>query len=337
MRTHTTRIQRRAARSGPFFQPKPGFQPSGEVQEQGSDSMAPVVAEARVGNTTHPQSGLAQGQNHEEEGAVAAPAMASVPAPLLDAAQIRRATAYMRNTYSSESLALLRSHFGLSEGSNIDRDLLLAIAQYQDSKGDLTVDGMLGEASFDALQADTGEAMQDLVMFRVMSPSSGRMNMTTSGGLTNMEGHFTVEVHLPPGEDCSQYEYRQFICARVEMLPAGADPAGPMTNLRSLFSVPGGLQAIPNFTEDGNTALGSRYGRRSLPARPENHYLDADGNEDQANGCIFKSWDFPGITGRITNAGEQYEFDFRFMGVVRHRERGIIAQKFWSIRDDFVI
>jgi len=339
MRTHTPRIQRRAARTGPFFQPKPGFQPSGGVQELGNDVMAPLATEGIGGNTFQPQSGLGQGQN-QEEGAIPTPAVApaATPAPLLNAEQLRRATIFMRNTYSPQSLALLRSHFGLSAGSRIDRDLLLAVAQYQNSKGgSLVVDGMLGENSFNALQAETGEATRDLVMFTIESPSSGGMRKASSGGLTDMLGHFTVEIHLPPGQDCSQYEYRQFICARVEMLPATARADGAMTVLSSLFSVPGGLQAIPNFTEDGSTVLGSRYGRRSLPARPENHYLDADGNEDQANGCIFRSWDFPGLRDRVTRPGELYEFDFRFMGIVRHRERGIIARQFWSIREDFTI
>ena len=123
------------------------------------------------------------------------------------------------------------------------------------------------------------------------------------------------------------------------MLPAGANPAGPMTNLRGLFNVPGGLQAIPNFTQDGNTTLTpQRMGHRNEPGSisPLNHYVDPDGSENQRNGCIFKGEDFPGITGRVTNNGEQYEFDFRFMGQIVHRDRGIIATKFWSVRDDFL-
>jgi hypothetical protein len=258
---------------------------------------------------------------------------------LLTAAQITSARAHMRNTYSRESITLLRSRFGLSEGNQVDNDLVLAVAQYQDTNG-LVVDGKLGETTFETIQAEGGEVMQDVVMFRVMSPLLGRMSQTGGPGLTNFLGQFNIEIHLPPGEDCGDYEYRQFICGRVEMLPVGASPAGPLTDLRSLFNVPGGLQPIPNYTQDGNTTLTpQRMGHRSGPGStsPLNHYVNADGSENQRNGCIYKGEDFPGITGRITNTGEQYEFDFRFMGQVRHKDRGVIATRFWSVRDDFVI
>ncbi len=151
----------------------------------------------------------------------------------------------MRNTYSRESIALLRTRFGLSDGNQVDRELVLAVAQYQETNG-LTVDGSLGENTFNTIQAEGGELMQDVVMFRVMSPLGGHMRVNGGPGSTDFEGNFTIEIHFPPGEDCGDYEYRQFICARVEMLPAGADPAGPMTDLRPLFIVPVGLHPIPN-------------------------------------------------------------------------------------------
>jgi len=278
-----------------------------------------------------------QGHNAELEQTVAEAPTATVP--LLTQAQITSAQAFMRNTYSRKSVELLRSRFGLTEGHLIDRDLVMAVAQYQDTNN-LNVDGKLGETTFNTIQAEGGEVMQDVIMFRVMSPLNGRMVVNGGPGLTNFSGQFTIEIHLPPGEDCSKYEYRQFICARAEMLPAGANVAGPMTNLRSLFTVPGGLQAIPNFTQDGNTSLSpQRMGHRSGPGStsPLNHYVNADGSENQHNGCIFKGEDFPAITGRITNAGEQYEFDFRFMGQIIHQDRGIIATKFWSVQEDFLI
>jgi len=281
-----------------------------------------------------------QGQGHDDiDHPVAVEAAPEIVAPLLTDAQVTSARAFMRNTYSRESIELLRIRFGLAEGIQVDRDLVMAVAQYQDTNN-LTVDGKLGETTFNTIQAEGGEVMQDIVIFRVMSPLNGRMVVNGGSGLTNFSGQFTIEIHLPPGEDCSKYEYRQFICARAEMLPAGASPAGPMTNLRDLFSVPGGLQPIPNFTQDGNTGLTpQRMGHRSGPGStsPLNHYVNADGSENQRNGCIFKGEDFPAITDRITNAGEQYEFDFRFMGQVVHKDRGIIATKFWSVQEDFLI
>ena len=234
---------------------------------------------------------------------------------------------------------MLRTKFELSEGTQVNRDLVLAVAQFQ-SSNDLIVDGKMGENTFNTIQAEGDTAIQDVILFRVMSPLGGRMQMNTSGGTADFEGHFTIEIHLPPGENCGDYEYRQFICARVEMLPAGADPAGPLTNLRPLFNVPGGLQPIPNFTQDGNTTLTpQRMGNRSGPgsASPLNRYENADGMANQTSGCNYRGTDHPGIFGRVTNTGEQYEFDFRFMGQVRHKDRGVVATKFWSVRDDFVI
>lgn len=301
---------------------------------------APTVAEHTKSAIANQSQTFFKGQGPDDELEHAAADVAEAPAAeLLTDREVTQARGYMSNTYTRESVRLLRSRFGLSEGHQIDRELVLAVAQYQQTNG-LTVDGKLGVDTYNTIQAEGGEVMQDVVMFRVMSPLNGRMDMNTSGGTTNFGGHFTIEIHFPEGEDCSKYEYRQFICARVEMLPAGANPAGPMTDLRSLFTVPGGLQPIPNYTQDGNTTLTpQRMGHRSGAGStsPVNHYVDADGSENQANGCIYKGEDFPGITGRVTNTGEQYEFDFRFMGQVVHRDRGVIATKFWSVKDDFLV
>lgn len=287
-------------------------------------------------STTHT---FFQGQGHDadlEQTVAEAPAAAAL---LLTDAHVTSARAFIRNNFASESIELLRSRFGLSDGRQVDRELVLAVAQYQDTN-DLTVDGKLGETTFNTIQAEGGEVMQDVIMFSVMSPVSGRMVVNGGPGVTSFSGQFTIEIHFPPGEDCSKYEYRQFICGRIEMLPAGADPAGPMTDLRSLFTVPGGLQPIPNYTQDGNTGLiPQQMGHRSGPGStsPLNHYVNTDGTEKQRNGCIFRGEDFPAITGRITNSGEQYEFDFRFMGQIVHKDRGVIARKFWSVQEDFLI
>lgn len=257
--------------------------------------------------------------------------------PLLTDAQIRDAISYMRNSYAPQSLHLLRLRFGLSDATTMDRDLALAIAQYQDTNH-LNVDGKLGPDSFNTVQAEGGELMQDVVFFSVTSPLGGHMEMIQGGGLTSMVGHFKVEVRLPPGEDCNLFEYRQYICGNVQFLPVIAGPTDPETNLNNLFTIPGGtLPAIPNYHEDGNTALHARYGHRNLPGRPENHYLDENGSVDQANGCIFKSWDKPGITDRICQTGELYDFDFRFMGQVRHRNRGVVATRYWNVTESFTI
>ena len=126
-------------------------------------------------------------------------------APLLTDAQITSARAFMRNNYAPESIELLRSRFGLSDGRQVDRELVVAVAQYQDTN-DLTVDGKLGETTFNTIQAEGGEVMQDVIMFSVMSPVSGRMVVNGGPGITSFSGQFIIEIHLPPGEDCSKYK-----------------------------------------------------------------------------------------------------------------------------------
>lgn len=261
-----------------------------------------------------------------------------VAAPLLTDRQVRDAITYMRHSYSLDSIQLLRAHFSLSAGRIIDRDLVLAIAQYQQTNGLAKVDGKLGTDTYDTLMASGPADLEDLVIFRVTSPRGGGMLAgLNTAGTADFEGHFKIDILFPPGQDASKFYYRQFICARVEMLPANADPAGPLTNLRPLFTVPGGLRAIPNYTEDGNTTLNARFGHREMPATDINHYLNDAGGRDQANGRRFKAEDFPGIHGRVVAAGEQYEFDFRFRGEVHHADRGLIATKYWSVRADFFI
>jgi hypothetical protein len=290
---------------------------------------APAAAEKE-------NNGFFRGQNEQAlEQATDAPIATE---PLLTETQVRDAIRYIRTSYAPQSIRLLRQRFELAEGDAIDRDLVLAIAQFQTSN-DLTVDGKLGPGSFNSLQSEGGEVMQDVVLFRVTSPLGGRMEMIQGGSLTSMVGHFFVEIRLPPGENCADYQYRQYICGKVEMLPANGDPAGPMTDLSSLYNkLPGGqLPAIPNYREDGDTAIPSQYGHREQPGRPENHYLNEDGRENQRSGCIFKSFDRPGITDRICRPGELYNFDFRFRGEVRHKDRGVIAVRYWSVTDNFSI
>ena len=92
------------------------------------------------------------GQSHED---VEQPvAVAEEPeVELLTPAQVTSAIAFMRNSYSRESIAFLRTRFELSEGTQVDRDLVIAVAQFQDSN-DLTVDGKMGVNTFETIQAD---------------------------------------------------------------------------------------------------------------------------------------------------------------------------------------
>jgi len=259
-----------------------------------------------------------------------------VTVPLLTDAQISLAIRYNRFMYPPAQMRMLQDALHVTVTGSSNRETALAVAQYQDSNG-LTVDGMAGPNTFATIHADTSITNKDDLILFSINVDQG-ISMTVGGGTRDMLGHSLVEVHLPPG-NCDDYEYRQYICGDVEFLPAGAPAGTPFTSLNSLFTTqPGGsLPNIPNFHEDGNTALNSRYGHRNRPARPENRYVDATGADDQAHGCKFLAEDHPGIRGRITNPGETYDFDLRFFGEVRHKTRGRVAERWWNVQDTFVI
>jgi hypothetical protein len=250
--------------------------------------------------------------------------------------QIRSAIRYNQFMYPPAQMILLQKDLGITETGRSDRETAIAVAHYQDTNG-INVDGMAGPKTFAAIHADALITNKDdLILFSVNVRDG--ISLTTGGGTTDMLGHFNVEIHLPPG-NCEDYEYRQYICGEVELLPAGASATTPFISLNSLFTTqPGGsLPHIPNFHQDGNTTLNSKYGHRKKSALPENKYIDATGNIDQEHGCIFKGEDFPGINGRITSPGETYDFDLRFMGEVRHKTRGRVAERWWNVQSTFVI
>jgi peptidoglycan hydrolase-like protein with peptidoglycan-binding domain len=259
-----------------------------------------------------------------------------VAAPLLTEDQISLAIRYNRFMYPPAQMRLLQEGLHVTITGSSNRETALAVAQYQDTNS-LTVDGMAGPNTFATIHADTSITNKDDLILFSINVDQG-ISMTVGGGTRDMLGHSTVEIHLPPG-NCDDYEYRQYICGEVEFQPAGAAAGTPFTSLNGVFTTqPGGsLPHIPNFHEDGNTALGSRYGHRNLPSRTENRYVDATGADDQAHGCKYLGDDRPGIRGRITNPGEVYDFDLRFLGEVRHKTRGRVAERWWNIQDTFVI
>jgi hypothetical protein len=235
--------------------------------------------------------------------------------------------------YPPAQMRMLQNGLSVTATGGSNRETALAVAQYQSTQG-LTVDGMAGPLTFAAVHADAAiTGKDDLLLFSVNARSG--VSLTTGGGTMDMLGHFNVDIQLPPG-NCEDYEYRQHICGEVDFQPAGGST---FSSLNGIFTnQPGGsLPHIPNFHQDGNTTLGRRYGHRNRPATAENQYVDATGSADQTHGCRFLGEDSPGITGRVTSPGEVYDFDLRFMGEVRHKTRGRVAERWWNIQDTFVI
>lgn len=255
-------------------------------------------------------------------------------ADVLSKEEAAKAIQYNQFMLPPAQLKLLQKGLGIGDTGKSDKETALAVAAYQGKNG-LKVDGMAGPDTYAVIQADGGIGdKDDLVLFSV-EVDGGMSVALGAGGLADMLGRIRVEIHLPPG-NCDEYEYRQFICGDVEFMPVGAvDPMG----LNDVFtSQPGGaLPHIPNFHEDGNTDLHVIPGHRKMGATAENTYLGATGHEDQAHGCKFTMLDRPGIRDRVTNHGETYDFDLRFLGIVKHKTRGKIAERWWNIQATFAV
>ena len=264
------------------------------------------------------------------------PAFPEVEEPILTTQQIRNAIIYNNDRYDTDNILQIQQIVGGPVTGVMTEETIRLVALYQAQNG-LTTDGMIGTTTFDQLTAEQGaEGVSPdtcLTMFRVglITP----MQLHSAGaGLANIFGHFDVEIQFSPHCDCSRFQYRQFICGLVTYNGA---------NMNNQFSIPGGaggLPAIPNWVEDGNTNLpdNGRYGHREH--QPDNglpnKYLDADGNPDMLNGCRFRSFDEPGVVGAPANSGDVWAFDFRFYGEIR-RDGQMVQRKFWAVRETLTI
>lgn len=255
-------------------------------------------------------------------------------ADVLSKEEAAKAIQYNQFMLPPAQLKLLQKGLGIDETGKSDKETALAVAAYQGKNG-LKVDGMAGPDTYAAIQGDAGIGdKEDLVLFSV-EVDRGMSVAVGAGGIADMLGRIRVEVHLPPG-NCEDYEYRQFICGDVEFMPVGALDPVPLNDV--FTTQPGGaLPHIPNFHEDGNTHLNAFPGHREMGPRAENRYLDPTGKPDQAHGCKFVMTDRPGIRDRGTNHGETYDFDLRFLGIVRHKTRGKIAERWWNIQATFAV
>lgn len=264
------------------------------------------------------------------------PANPDVEQPELTPSQVRDAIIFNNARYGSESIRQIQNVVGGEVTGTMTEETITLIALYQAQNG-LAADGMVGQNTFRQL---TNELQEEgvsndtcLTMFLVSLRTPMELHAGANPNTANIFGHFDVEIHFSPHCDCSRFEYRQFISGNVTLNGA---------SLNNQFSIPPGnvLPATGNFVEDGNTTLpnNGRYGHRNLAANNgmPNQYLDAAGTVDMLNGCTFRSFDEPGVTGAPANPGDTYVFDFRFFGDIRKDNR-MIERKFWSVRETIVI
>lgn len=255
--------------------------------------------------------------------------------------QVHKAIRYNQHWYSPNQIETIQDVVGADVTGEVNAATVNLIAQYQQDMG-LVPDGMVGPNSFkqlnDELDAEGVSDGASLVMFRVIG-TGHKINKKRKGHFADMEGRFDVDIRLPEGETAGDYEYRQFICGDVSFVRSGAPFTEPAQSLNHLFQdIPGGsLPPIGKWVEDGDTSRNAQYGHRDQPARPENRYLDKNGNPDQKNGSVFESFDVPGLTGHPVESGELYDFDIRFRGVVTHKTKGVVSEKYWNMRGEFTI
>lgn len=255
--------------------------------------------------------------------------------PQLPAQQIRNAILFNNDRYSADSIQLIQNIVGATVNGVMDEDTVRLIAHYQGQNG-LTPDGMIGPNTFpqltDELAAEGASPDTCLTSFLVSVRSPMELHPGAGVNQVNIFGHFDIEIRFDPHCDCSRFEYRQFI---------GGDVTLNGANINNQFNVPGGgLPGLGNFVEDGNTTLAGngRFGHRNLPPNQQalNQYADADGTLDMANGCIYTSFDEPGVTNAPGNSGDHYVFDIRFFGDIR-KDGTMVERKFWAVREDIII
>ena len=253
--------------------------------------------------------------------------------PSLTNEQIQAAIRFNRRRYSESSIRQIQDVAGAGVTGVLDDDTIRLIAQLQEDFG-LKRDGMVGSDTFDLinreLSAEGAATDTCLSSFRVTGPSIPMDLRALPGGLANIFSRFDVDIGFSSRCNCSDFEYRQFICGDVTRTTGGVTTS----ENRVFNNLPAGqLLSCPDWREDGDTSVPVRYGHRSAAGRAENRYLDDTGGVSQADGCTFESFDVPGIWGLTAVSGSQYNFDIRFFGDIRRKGVGRLERKFWAVRD----
>jgi hypothetical protein len=156
------------------------------------------------------------------------------------------------------------------------------------------------------------------------TPVFKRLDATYCG----FEAPFTVFAEFKPPCRCSQLEYRQFIRGHITRDPDGdAEDRGDL-----LSKLPLG-RLWESYQEDGDTSdTPSKYGYRGNPAVERDtlvdHYLNAKGDADQANGCKYEGVDTPWAQ-FASKPGEVWDITLEFHGDIL-RDGRALARRFWT-------
>lgn len=262
--------------------------------------------------------------------------------PELSEERVRRAIRLNRASYDEESTRLIQDLVGVDQTGTFDEATVRAVAWMQERFG-LEADGKVGPDTYDLLirelQAELATPGTCLTLFQIdgpeplaLFPVPGRANAAT------IESRFFIRARFDPRCKCEDFEYRQYIAGTVIL----DDISGVREDLAGRFAIPGG--GLPTtLREDGDVAIpvgvaGHRYGHRDArpnPSDQRDRYFP-----DRAAGCEYAGHDFPSlgpIPAAAGDAGDEYIWNMRFRGVIIRRGHGVIAEKYWSIRDTITI
>lgn len=249
--------------------------------------------------------------------------------PDLTAAQIRDAIAFNQAHYDRANTRLIQNLLGGPVTGTWTEENIESIAATQGEYG-LTKDGKVGNETFRFLDREQhSEGMSTktedcLVSFAVIGPdqvNSGRDDATHC----HFGAHHRIEAQFSPRCNCADFQYRQFIAGHWRRTRGGVVTDLPIAEVAGVLG--------EAFVEDAdvNDPV-PNYGHRNLPAggNVEDHYVNASGADDQANGCRYRAEDFPGFNplGDCL-AGDQYDLVTRFRGEIQRGGRPI-QTKSWT-------
>jgi peptidoglycan hydrolase-like protein with peptidoglycan-binding domain len=264
--------------------------------------------------------------------------------PELTADGVERAIRYNRASYSQESIRIIQDVVGAEVTGEFNEETVHLIAQYQEEYG-LDADGKVGATTYDLLTrelvAEGDDAPENsLTMFQIEGPMPLRFFRHTSNpNQATIGSHFKIHIRFDPRSNPGDWEYRQYIKGAVNW----TDVSGATGNADGSFSdLPEG--ALSNsWQEDGDTAIaadtaGHHYGHRSYHPNPgdgRDQYLP-----DRPTGNIYEGFDYPElepIPAAAADAGDRYNWEMNFRGVIIRKDHGVVEEKYWSIRGTITI
>jgi hypothetical protein len=257
--------------------------------------------------------------------------------PELTPQQIHTAIIYNNNRYGSKSIREMQNIVGATVNGVMDEETVRSIAHYQ-AQYNLTPDGMAGPDTFGQLTDELGAAgaSQDTFINSFLVSVTPLELTRLDPGFVRIQGSTSVEIRFDPHCDCSRFQYRQWIGGDVK--ENGVSINDSFNHLPPDHRLPG----LGNFVQDGDTDLPANgpYGHRGLQPNlgdALDEYTDADGiTLNMASGCRYRNTDVVGFNRRASVAGDHYNFDMRFFGVIL-MDGKVIEKKFWAFRGDITI